>query len=493
MELEDIVNEEMLTVEDVNEMLEHTDKGRTKQTIRNCVTVLQNDPVLKKAIKRNELSGRMDIVKEVPWERRNNSPTVTDTDENNLKMYLEENYELTSERVIKAGIDIVSNENKYHPIRDYLESLVWDGIPRIENMLPHFLGAEKSKYTIGVMKMHMLAAISRIYEPGIKYDIMLCLVGSQGAGKSTFFKYLAIKEEWFSDNLDHLDDENIYRKLQNHWIIEMGEMKATITAKNIEQIKSFLSRQKETYKVPYEVHPEDRPRQCVFCGTSNDLNFLPLDRTGNRRFAPVMTDMSKAEVHILDNEAESKAYIEQAWAEAMALYRRGNVFLGFTKEIEEEAKRLEKINIGAGKEVQEFLERHGSTPLKTAATLAELVRRPELSYEALAELDPNRPELPEDVIEQININIKYDGYIRRQLQQVAQFKKMESRKLDENFDYSTVGSLRREAVQKLNLYKPANIGQASRIAGVSPADISVLLVHLEQSRHAGHGEEKKEL
>ena len=94
--------------------------------------------------------------------------------------------------------------------------------------------------------------------------------------------------------------------------------------------------------MPYEVHPEDRPRQCVFCGTSNDLNFLPLDRTGNRRFAPVMTDMSKAEVHILDNEAESKAYIEQAWAEAMVLYRQGNVFLGFTKEIEEEAKRLQK-------------------------------------------------------------------------------------------------------------------------------------------------------
>ena len=91
MELEDIVNEEMLTTEDVNNMLEHTDKGRTKQTIRNCVTVLQKDSVLKKAIKRNELSGRMDIVKEVPWERRNNSPTVTDTDENNLKMYLEEN------------------------------------------------------------------------------------------------------------------------------------------------------------------------------------------------------------------------------------------------------------------------------------------------------------------------------------------------------------------------------------------------------------------
>ena len=244
MELEDIVNEEMLTTEDVNNMLEHTDKGRTKQTIRNCVTVLQNDPVLKKAIKRNELSGRMDIVKEVPWERRSESLTVTDTDDSNLKMYLEDNYEITSERVIKKGVDIVSNENKYHPIRDYLESLTWDGVPRIENLLPRFLGAEKNSYTTGVMKMHMLAAISRIYEPGIKYDIMLCLVGSQGAGKSTFFKYLAINDDWFSDNLDHLDDENIYRKLQNHWIIEMGEMKATVTAKNIEQIKSFLSRQK---------------------------------------------------------------------------------------------------------------------------------------------------------------------------------------------------------------------------------------------------------
>lgn len=134
-------------------------------------------------------------------------------------MHLEENYEITSERVIKAGVDIISNENKYHPIRDYLENLVWDGVPHIENSLPRFLGAEKNGYTTGVMKMHMRAAISRIYELGIKYDIMLCLVGSQRAGKSTFFKYLAIKDDWFSDNLNHLDDENIYRKLQNHFKI----------------------------------------------------------------------------------------------------------------------------------------------------------------------------------------------------------------------------------------------------------------------------------
>ena len=153
------------------------------------------------------------------------------------------------------------------------------------------------------------------------------------------------------------------------------------------------------------------------------------------------------------------------------------------KAIDQEIERLEKAVIGANERVQTFLEAHGSTPLKSGSTLGELVRRPELDYFVLAELDENRPELPEDVAEQVNINIKYAGYIKRQKQQVAQFKKLESRRLDPDFDYSEVPSLRREAVQKLNLYKPASIGQASRISGVSPADISVLLVHLEQLRH----------
>ena len=158
------------------------------------------------------------------------------------------------------------------------------------------------------------------------------------------------------------------------------------------------------------------------------------------------------------------------------------------RDIEAEVERLEHTNVGANSVVQEFLEKHGSTPLKTGATMAELVRRPELDYFMLTELDPERPNLPEDTKEQVNINIKYEGYIRRQKQQVAQFKKLENKKLDVNFDYSQVKSLRREAVQKLNLYKPMSIGQASRISGVSPADISVLLVHLEQMRYRNQGE-----
>lgn len=153
--------------------------------------------------------------------------------------------------------------------------------------------------------------------------------------------------------------------------------------------------------------------------------------------------------------------------------------------IGEELARLEKKRVGASAEIQAFLELHESVPLKTGTSMAELIRRPELNYAVLEPLDPERPKLPAEVAEQININIKYEGYIRRQTQQVAQFKKMEGKKLEPDFDYSLVKSLRKEAVQKLNLLKPANIGQASRISGVSPADISVLMVYLEQNRRHG--------
>lgn len=160
------------------------------------------------------------------------------------------------------------------------------------------------------------------------------------------------------------------------------------------------------------------------------------------------------------------------------------------RQIEEEIRRLGKVNIGAGDEVQKFLEEHNSTLLKSGITLAELVKRPELNYGLLACLDPDRPELSEDVQEQVNIEIKYEGYIKRQMQQVAQFKKLEGKKLPEAFDYGQVKSLRREAVQKLNQVQPATVGQASRISGVSPADITVLLVHLEQMKGKESGKEE---
>ena len=151
--------------------------------------------------------------------------------------------------------------------------------------------------------------------------------------------------------------------------------------------------------------------------------------------------------------------------------------------IADEIKRLDSVHVGANSKVQELLEQYGSVPLNTGTSLSELIRRPELCYEMLAPIDSDRVELPAEVIEQININIKYDGYIKRQIKQVEHFKKLEKKRIPEDFDYDDVGSLRLEARQKLKLYKPISIGQASRISGVSPADISVLLVYMEQMHY----------
>ncbi len=162
-------------------------------------------------------------------------------------------------------------------------------------------------------------------------------------------------------------------------------------------------------------------------------------------------------------------------------YRR---FLQKKSQIEEEISRVKNVNLGGSKPVQEFLISHGSTQLKSAATLAELIKRPELSYDILAELDPDRPDLPEEVRDQVNINIKYEGYINRQMRQVDQFKKLEQKIIPEDIDYDDIHNLRLEAIQKLKAVSPRSIGQASRISGVSPSDISVLLVYMEQLRRS---------
>lgn len=201
----------------------------------------------------------------------------------------------------------------------------------------------------------------------------------------------------------------------------------------------------------------------------------------NREPYRMMT--SRAEYRLLLRQDNADLRLREKGYQVGLVTQEQYDYIQWKKEkIEEETQRMEHIHVGAVKEVQELLQQYGSTPLKNGISLGDLIRRPELSYDIVAPLDKKRPELPYDVREQININIKYDGYIRRQLKQVEGFKKLENKKLPKNIDYDAISGLRIEAKQKLNAYRPISIGQASRIAGVSPADISVLLVYMESYR-----------
>ena len=206
----------------VKQLLETDPKGTPLQTNNNCKTALREDPVLKDAIRFNELNERVDIINPVPWRR--STAALTDVDVANLITYLEVHYGLKDDRKIERAIKTVSFDNPYHPIKQYWESLVWDGTERVRHALHHFLGADESELNYQALKIFMLGAISRVYDPGHKFDYMICLVGGQGAGKSTFLRFLAIEDRYFTDDLKNLEGDDVFEKLQGHMIVEMAEM-----------------------------------------------------------------------------------------------------------------------------------------------------------------------------------------------------------------------------------------------------------------------------
>ena len=188
------------SVEEVKSMLESTEKGGVRNSIKNCLTVFQLDPLLSGAVAYNLLTDRTDLLKPIDSQKRPGS-SMTDTDMKYIRLYLEETYGLTSEKKIADAADLAAHQNSYHPVRDYLNSLTWDGTERIRFCLRHFLGAAADGYTFEALRLFLLGAIHRAFCPGCKFEVMLCLVGGQGAGKSIFFRLLAVKDDWFSDDL----------------------------------------------------------------------------------------------------------------------------------------------------------------------------------------------------------------------------------------------------------------------------------------------------
>ncbi|MCL3783349.1 virulence-associated protein E [Roseburia hominis] len=360
--------------------------GNVAQTMGNCIKALGFDKETRRMFRYNEMSGMIEV--HGAWWNREQSPNITDSDVNFIRLFLEQKYNLSGEKAIPRAIDCIARQNRYHPVREYLKSLEYDGGKYIETLFPRFLGCEKSEYTTEATKLLMLGAIHRVFYPGCKFEVVVCLVEpKQGGGKSTMVRLLAHDDNWFTDELKDLDGENAYRYIQGKWLIEFSEMLATANSKSVEGIKQFISRQKDTYKIPYEKFPKDYPRQCVFIGTTNNIAFLPSDKTGNRRFIPLVVRSDMAELHPVEHEKEAREHIEKAWAEAMHYFEKNDYTLTFPKHLQkslDEMRRMfepEDPKVGI---IQEWLDNYEEDTVCTSI----------IYHEALEKYDePKRYEL----------------------------------------------------------------------------------------------------
>lgn len=332
--------------------LELDGNGNYKKTINNAVIILENDPLLKLKIATDEFASCGMVLGAVPWDMREERHRWSDVDDAGYYRYMEQYYGITGRNNMDSALLIVSAQNKINDVKRYLERLVWDGVPRVETLLPDYLGAVDNAYTRAVMKKFLCAAVARAIEGGVKFDYMPIATGPQGIGKSTFLAILG--GEWFSDSLTTFSGKEAAELIQGTWINEIGELSA-FSKQETQVIKQFLSKTHDIYRAAYGRRTEKYPRRCVFFGTSNDHEFLK-DATGNRRFWPVDVGIYPAKKSVweyLPLEAD------QIWAEACVYWRNGEE-LYLTKEIEALAKTAQEEHMETtGKEglVQKFLDK----------------------------------------------------------------------------------------------------------------------------------------
>ncbi len=319
------------------EQLEADRKGNLKNTPGNYETILRNDSRLKGLIAWDEFSNRLSVRGALPWrDEADTYPLFRDDDESNLFIYTSlEPYGLSGRSNLQDAIRSVARRNAFHPIREYLEGLKWDGQPRLDYFFIAFLGVENTPYARAVTRKALTAAVARIMEPGTPFDYMPVLVGPQGIGKSRLLARVAVRPEWFTDNFS-VDGREAAEALQGKWIVESSELtgfKKSETA----AIKAFITRTIDHYRAAYDRYAQDRPRQCVFFGTTNEYNFLR-DETGNRRFWPL--EVNKDRIYKSRDELDA-VHVNQLWAEAVTRYREGEP-LYLPKELEREAFRKQE-------------------------------------------------------------------------------------------------------------------------------------------------------
>ena len=328
-----------------------------KQLVHNFEIVMDKDSRFAGKIRLNEFAQQPYLYGNVPWENENNCRAWSSHDDSALFSLIQADYGLKSRQDFADALKNVSMRNKFHPVRELLDSLTWDGKEHIRSLLPEYLGAEDSDYTYQVMRLWMLGAVSRVYKPGSKFDYTIILQGSQGIGKSTFLKLMALDDSWFNDSLDSLDSDKAVQSLTGSWIIELAELKSLArTAGGVESVKRFLTATQDKYRIPYERRADTFYRQCVFAGTTNKDDFLQ-DETGNRRFLIVQTGVKKPSKSLFVPEIMDT--IKLAWAEAVHIWKNEKPQLILPEAYMQEAKELQEANMADdGKRgiIQEYLE-----------------------------------------------------------------------------------------------------------------------------------------
>ena len=313
--------------------LEYTKSGKLLCNIANIILILENDPALAGHIVHDLFTG-MDSAKDgLPWNK--NANQWTDTDDANLRVWLEKHYDITGKEKIADALTAVLTRHSYHPIRDYLSGLTWDGVSRLDRIIIDYMGAEDSELNRAMSRKHFVAAVARVFNPGCKYDYCLIMSGAEGIGKSTLLRVMGGK--WFNDSITTLEGKEGMEQLRRAWVVELGEL-SSIKRSDVEQVKAHLSKQVDIYRAAYARRVLEHPRQCVFCGTTNEALFLKGD-TGNRRFwvIPVVAELRKYR----DWSEAIRRDRDQLWAEAVHYYKQGEP-LYLSEELEAQAKQRQQ-------------------------------------------------------------------------------------------------------------------------------------------------------
>jgi len=306
-------------MEDVDWMasLEIDSKGGYLSTATNINLIYKNDPILNGSFRMNAFDGRHYVMRSMPWRKVAEPEPMRNVDYSGLRNYIECRYHISSSGKIEDGLILEAERLKFHPIKDYLNGLEWDGVNRVDELLIDFFGAEPCEYSRAVMRKWLVAAVARVFEPGVKFDYVPVLVDpEQGSFKSTFIRILG--KQWFSDTFTTLEGNAAFEQLMGAWIIEIAEMSA-FKKSDIDKAKQFISKQVDQFRPAYGKTIEIYKRQCVFFGNTNNMDFLR-DPSGNRRFWPVDVVRSRIKKSVID---DLEPMVDDIWAEAVALYLQG--------------------------------------------------------------------------------------------------------------------------------------------------------------------------